>query len=242
MGAVVTGICGVGPGLLSFTLNGASGLAKPTARKRQGSGNFRKKQAPPKNLGTAQPSETHGRLAPDGFRKARHLPLVRVLQEPARLGPLRLLRRENRGDAEAARSREEELERRYQQEGVSLQWLFIAIAVQGVLTAALVFGLPRIVTLLDFEGGNGMIVCVPVWFLGGLLVGMISPGRTFIEPMVASFVVAIPTTFLLIQSQTVRTMPTFLYVVMSAIGVMFTLIGAYIGERIQLGPPPKAAD
>lgn len=141
-----------------------------------------------------------------------------------------------------ARSREEELERRYQQEGLSVQWLFIAIAIQGVLTAALVFGLPRIVTLLDFEGGNGMIVCVPVWFLGGILVGMISPGRTFIEPVVASFVVAIPTTFLLVQSQTVRTMPTFLYVVMSAIGIMFTLIGAYIGERIQLGPPPKPAE
>lgn len=139
------------------------------------------------------------------------------------------------------RSAAEEADRRYQQEGLSVKWLFIAIAVQGVLTAALVFGLPRIVTLLDFEGGSGMIVCVPVWFLGGLLVGMISPGRTFVEPMVASFVVAIPTTFLLVQSQTVRTMPTFLYVIMSAIGIMFTLIGAYIGERIQLGPPPKPA-
>lgn len=142
----------------------------------------------------------------------------------------------------AARSREEELERRYQQEGVSVEWLFIAIAVQAVLTAAFVFGLPRVVTLLDFEGGNGMIVCVPIWFVGGLLVGMISPGRTFVEPMLASFIVAIPTTFLLVQSQTVRTMPTFLYVIMSGIGIMFTLIGAYIGERIQLGPPPKAAD
>ncbi|MCA9588987.1 MAG: hypothetical protein KC657_26910 [Myxococcales bacterium] len=141
-----------------------------------------------------------------------------------------------------ARSREEELERRYQQEGVSVQWLFIAIVVQGVLTAALVFGLPRLVTLLDFEGGNGMIVCVPVWFVGGLLVGMISPGRTFVEPMVASLIVAIPSAFLLVQSQTVRTMPTFLYVIMSAIGIMFTLIGAYIGERIQLGPPPKTAE
>lgn len=140
------------------------------------------------------------------------------------------------------RTREEELERRYQQEGLSVQWLFIAMAVQGVLTAALVFGLPRIVTLLDFEGGNGMTVCVPVWFLGGLLVGMISPGRTFIEPMIASFVVAIPTTFLLLQSQTVRTMPPFLYVIMSGIGIMFTLIGAYIGERVQLGPPPKTAE
>ena len=56
-----------------------------------------------------------------------------------------------------------------------------------------------------------------------------------------TFIVAIPCTFLLVQSQTVRTMPTFLYVIMAAIGIMFTLIGAYIGERIQLGPPPKTA-
>jgi hypothetical protein len=146
------------------------------------------------------------------------------------------------GVGKAARGRDEDGEKRYSQEGLSLRWFFIAIAVQAVLTAALVFGLPKIVTMLDFEGGNGMIVCVPVWFLGGMLVGMISPGRTFIEPMFASFLVAIPTTFLLIQSQTVRTIPTFLYIVMSAIGVMFTLIGSYLGERIQLGPPPKTAE
>ena len=141
-----------------------------------------------------------------------------------------------------ARSREEELERRYQQEGVSMTWMAIALAVQGVLTAALVFGLPMVITAIDFEGGNGMIVCIPVWFLGGLLVGMISPGRTFIEPVVASFLVAIPTTYLLVKSETVRTMPTFLYIIMAGIGVMFTLIGAYLGERIQLGPPPRPVE
>ena len=141
-----------------------------------------------------------------------------------------------------ARSREEELERRYQQEGISLKWLFIALTVQVVLTAALVFGLPMVIGALDFEGGNGMIICIPVWFLGGLLVGLLSPGRTFIEPVVASFVVAIPTTFVLVQFQTVRMIPTFLYVIMAAIGVLFTLVGAYIGERIQLGPPPKTAE
>lgn len=140
------------------------------------------------------------------------------------------------------RSRAEELERRYQQEGVSLAWMGIALAVQGLLTAALVFGLPMVITAIDFEGGNGMTVCIPVWFVGGLLVGMISPGRTFIEPVIAAFVVAIPTTYFLVQSQTVRTMPTFLYIIMAAIGVLFTLIGSYIGERIQLGPPPKAVE
>lgn len=140
------------------------------------------------------------------------------------------------------RTREEELSRRYQQEGVSIQWLVIAFAVQGVLTAALVFGLPMVLPMLDFEGQNGMLVCIPVWFTGGLLVGMISPGRTFIEPSVASALVAIPTAFLLVQSQTVRTMPVFLYVIFAAIGILLTLIGAYVGERVQLGPPPKTAE
>ena len=78
----------------------------------------------------------------------------------------------------AKRSREEELARRYQQEGVSVSCLLIAFLVQGVLTAALVFGLPMVLPMLDFEGQNGMLVCIPVWFLGGILVGMISPGRT----------------------------------------------------------------
>jgi DNA-directed RNA polymerase subunit RPC12/RpoP len=138
--------------------------------------------------------------------------------------------------------RDDDPDRRYQQEGISIQWMAIALAVQGVLTAALVFMLPKLVTAIDLEGGNGMIMCVPVWFVGGILVGMISPGRTFIEPTIAAFLVALPTTFLLVQSQTVRTMPTFLYVIMSGIGILFTLIGSYIGERIQLGPPPKAAE
>jgi hypothetical protein len=140
------------------------------------------------------------------------------------------------------RTREDDLANRYQQEGVSLRWLLIAFLVQGVLTAALVFGLPMVVPLLDFEGQNGMLICIPVWFLGGLLVGMISPGRTFIEPAVAALLVAIPSTFLLIESQTVRTMPIFLYLIFAAIGILLTLIGAYMGERIQVGPPPKPAE
>jgi hypothetical protein len=143
---------------------------------------------------------------------------------------------------ELTRSKRPPPDERYQQVGVSVGWLAIAFLVQGILTAAVVFGLPMLLPLLDFEGQNGMVVCIPVWFLGGLLVGLISPGRTFIEPAVASLLVAIPTTFLLIQSQTVRIMPVFLYLIFAAIGILLTLIGAYIGERIQLGPPPKTAE
>jgi len=140
------------------------------------------------------------------------------------------------------RNAEAERQRRYQQEGFSVLWMMIAILVQSVLTAALVVGLPMVVNALDFEGSNGMIVAIPVWFIGGMLLGMISPGKTFVEPVVASFLVAIPTVFYLAHSQTVRTMPLFMYVIMAAIGVLFTLIGSYMGERIQMGPPPKTAE
>jgi hypothetical protein len=137
------------------------------------------------------------------------------------------------------RNPEVERQRRYRQDGFSLLWCCVALVVQSVLTAALVVGLPMVVHQLDFEGSNGMVVTIPVWFVGGMLLGMISPGKTFMEPVVASFLVAIPTVFYLAQSQTVRTMPLFMYIIMALIGVMFTLVGSYVGERIQMGPPPK---
>lgn len=140
------------------------------------------------------------------------------------------------------RNPEVELQRRYQQEGFSLLWCFIALVVQLVLTAALVVGLPMVIHQLDFEGSNGMIVTIPVWFVGGMLLGMISPGKTFIEPVIASMFVAIPTVYYLAKSQTVRTMPLFMYIIMALIGVLFALIGTYIGERIQMGPAPRPAD
>ncbi len=128
------------------------------------------------------------------------------------------------------------------QTGFSVMWCLIAFVVLGVLTGALVVGLPMVVTALDFEGSNGMLVSIPVWFVGGLLIGMISPGRTFIEPVVAALFVAIPTVIFLWYYQTVRALPGFMYAIMAMIGVMFTLIGSYLGERIQMGPAPNATE
>ncbi|MCC6524159.1 MAG: hypothetical protein IT373_15970 [Polyangiaceae bacterium] len=138
-----------------------------------------------------------------------------------------------------ASSTERSKERHYRQEGFSLLWLAISLGVQAVLTGAVLVALPRVITALDFEGYYGMTVTIPVWFVGGLLVGLISPGKTFIEPVVATFMIAVPTAIFLALTQTVRSMPWFMYGIMSAIGVLFTLVGSYTGERIQLGPPPK---
>lgn len=126
--------------------------------------------------------------------------------------------------------------------GFSPLWWLISLGVQAVLTAALVVGLPMAVPVLDFEGSNGMIVAIPVWFVGGTLIGMISPGKTYAEPAIASFLVQAPTVLFLWKGQTVRTMPLFMYAFLGLIGVLFALVGAYLGERIQMGPPPKAVD
>lgn len=126
-------------------------------------------------------------------------------------------------------------------DGFSILWCGIALLVQVVLTAAIVVGLPMVVTALDFEGRYGMMVALPVWFVGGVLLGMISPGKRIIEPVLSTAIVAGPTVWHLIRTQTVRTMPLFMYVILALIGVMFTLIGSYLGERIQMGPPPKRA-
>ncbi len=129
-----------------------------------------------------------------------------------------------------------------QQQGFSFLWCGAALVVLGVLTAALVIGLPMVVSTLDFEGSAGMLISIPVWFVGGLLIGMISPGRTFMEPVIAALFIAIPTVGFLAKTETVKTMPLFMYIIMAAIGVLFTLIGSYLGERIQMGPTPKTVD
>jgi ribosomal protein L40E len=153
-------------------------------------------------------------------------------------------------ELKAIHSEARERERRYQQEGFSVPWAVIALVVQVVLTGAVVVALPQAAGALDFEGYYGMSLTIPVWCVGGFLVGLISPGKTFIEPVVAALIVAFPTVFFLYNGifgalghgQTVRTMPWFMYVIMAAIGVMFTLIGAYAGERVQMGPQAARSD
>jgi hypothetical protein len=63
-----------------------------------------------------------------------------------------------------------------------------------------------------------------------------------VEPAIASFLVQAPTVIYLWRGQTVRTMPFFMYAIMGMIGVLFVLVGSYLGERVQMGPPPKPAD
>jgi len=121
----------------------------------------------------------------------------------------------------------------------SLLWFTISFWVTFVLSAAVLIGLPMVVPLFDFEGSAGMMLAVPLWFLSGMLVGLVSPGHTRLEPAVATALLAVPTGLYLFSQQTIKTFPGFLYVLFAAVGVMFALVGAYWGERVQFGAPVK---
>jgi hypothetical protein len=133
-------------------------------------------------------------------------------------------------------------QRGYRRAGFSAVWCGISLLVVGLLTAAVVIGLPLVVPVFDFEGSTGMMLAIPVWFVSGMLVGLISPGRTVLEPGVATFLIAMPTAFFLFTGQTVKVMPAFMYVLGSALGVLFSLVGAHVGDRIQLGPSGSSSN
>jgi len=67
-----------------------------------------------------------------------------------------------------------------------------------------------------------------------VVVGAISPGKTFIEPSVGAAVAVLPTVAWLIHISDVREVSHISYLIFGALGVMMTLIGALIGEKIQI--------
>src|SRR5262245_30884792 len=93
------------------------------------------------------------------------------------------------------RSREEELERRYQQEGFSPSLLVHSHTCENDYVQEQVSGLPMVETFCDSAGSTGMLATIQVRSLGRFSVVLISPRLTFTEPVVASFCAANPTDF-----------------------------------------------
>lgn len=134
---------------------------------------------------------------------------------------------------------EEEAARENQQEGFSIVWVMAAFGIYLTLQA-LVLGLaPMAISSFDpFGGSSGAVAalaisCV-VWFFGGIIVGFVSPGKTFIEPAVGACIAAVPTV-----AYTMWQAPAGLDVdylqtgVLAIMGIMISLFGAFLGERVQ---------
>ena len=131
---------------------------------------------------------------------------------------------------------EESLQRRFEQENFEWKWAGIACGVYVAMQAIFLVVLPLIISSFDPQGLAGLGISVVIWFFGGIVMGVISPGKTFLEPAVGSAIAALPT----IAYQRAITPEGFepsllAYVVAGILGIMISLFGAYLGERIQMG-------
>lgn len=135
---------------------------------------------------------------------------------------------------------EEEYERRHQQDTFEWKWVFMSFGIYMVLQAIVLIGLQRVIPTYDPQGLPGLLISAGVWFFGGILIGAISPGKTFMEPAVGALLAVAPTSWYLNHIADVFKLSPMAYVVGGLLGVMMTLFGAFLGEKIQMGGGQKA--
>jgi DNA-directed RNA polymerase subunit RPC12/RpoP len=131
---------------------------------------------------------------------------------------------------------EEEIQKkRYQQESFEWKWAALAFGVYLVTQTIFIAILPLVITSYDPQGLPGLLMSIAIWFLGGIVVGAVSPGKTFVEPAVGALIAAVPTLGYLGAITPAGFQPTILaYIVGGMLGVMVALLGAFIGEKIQM--------
>jgi 4-amino-4-deoxy-L-arabinose transferase-like glycosyltransferase len=132
---------------------------------------------------------------------------------------------------------EEQAAKRYQQEGFLWKWAFVSFAIDFAL-AFVAFVILRFALSssgYDPQGLPGIMMMVGIWFVGGTIVGVASPGKTFLEPAVGALLAMLPTVGWLIYIDEVARLSFLAYLVSGLIGVMVALIGAFLGERLQMG-------
>jgi uncharacterized membrane protein YhdT len=139
-------------------------------------------------------------------------------------------------------SAEEEQARRYQQDHFEWRWALRATAVYLIAQTIILVGLPFIISSFDPQGLPGLLISVVVWFFGGIVVGFVSPGKTFVEPAIGALLAVIPTVSYLAITTPDGFQPTLLaYIVTALLGVMISLFGAFLGEKMQMGHRPAKA-
>lgn len=132
---------------------------------------------------------------------------------------------------------EEELKhKRHQQEGFSWLWAMISL---GLYFASQAIVLVLLRTMLDSagydpQGSAGIGLSGSIFFVGGIIVGVLSPGKTFIEPAVGAAIVMLPSVWWLMHIDDVAQLTTAVYFIGGLLWVMLALMGAFLGERVQL--------
>ncbi len=109
---------------------------------------------------------------------------------------------------------------------IEWRWVLIALGIFAVLQA------PPLL-LLHMQSIGDLSLAMAAWMVGGILVGYLSPGKTFLEPAVAAIVCSVLTVLVLAARPSGAVPSVMTYVVAVLGGVLAALVGAFIGEKAQ---------
>jgi hypothetical protein len=114
---------------------------------------------------------------------------------------------------------------RREQQGFRWRWVLASLGIFLVVQMG-----PLL--LLGLDGWVGVGLSVSVWFIGGLVVGFVSPGKTIFEPALAALGTAVPTMLWLHAVTPAGIGPSALaYVAAGVAGVSLGLFGAVWARR-----------
>lgn len=125
--------------------------------------------------------------------------------------------------------------KRHQQEGFEWKWVFVSFGIYMLMQAIVLGALPLVIPQYDPQGPPGLLISAAVWFVGGIVVGFVSPGKTFLEPAVGALLAVVPTVAYLMYISEVHKVSLLAGIIAGLLGVMITLFGAFLGEKMQMG-------
>ncbi len=109
----------------------------------------------------------------------------------------------------------------------SLLWVLIGTVIVLVLQMGPLFA-------LGIDGYAGLFLGTGVCFLGGILIAFLSPGRTYVEALVAALISTIATNVFLAMTTPEGLGPVWYhYAFGTVIAALFGLFGARLGEAVQ---------
>lgn len=123
-------------------------------------------------------------------------------------------------------------EMKYQQEDFSWKWVGIGFVIISIFHLIILIIITKFVIIdVNITPWGYLGLTLLPYFIGGILIGWLSPGKTFIEPVYASVLPAIgfPLFTLLagyIDNKLIALAPILIYILIS-------LFGAWIGEKFQ---------
>lgn len=131
---------------------------------------------------------------------------------------------------------------RDQQKGFAIVWAAASFGIYLVLQGIALMLLPAVIDAYDPQGFSALMISLAMWFLGGILTGAVSPGKTFLEPAVGALLAVGPTVWWIVYITPAAPdrlegggfqldMPA--YLIGGLLGGMISLFGAYLGEKLQ---------